>query len=239
MIFTTIYDIIGIYAILFNTDRCSGAVKHQAHKGEGGIDMKDNTVGGKTLLLSILMASPGPLVLGLNLIFGRSATQIADFIRRSAEFLAIVTSYVIFKRITKCGDSSRKRELESKASAFVGCMMCVAGAVMTALALAVDHQNKGNVVPSLVIAGVSAISNAIFWYRYVHLGRMQGIAIFAAQARLYRAKTLIDTCVVLALSAVIIAPNTVLSAVLDLVGSFFMAIYLTLGGIKTLKERKA
>ena len=37
--------------------------------------------GTKTLLLSVLMSAPGPLVVGLGLLAVRSSTQIADFVR--------------------------------------------------------------------------------------------------------------------------------------------------------------
>ena len=52
--------------------------------------------GFKTLLLSVLLSSPGPLVLGIGLTVGRSSTQISDFTRRSAELLAIISSFVVY-----------------------------------------------------------------------------------------------------------------------------------------------
>ena len=42
------------------------------------------------------MSSPGPLVVGLSLIGGNSTTQLADFLRRTIEFLAIVLAFVVF-----------------------------------------------------------------------------------------------------------------------------------------------
>ena len=52
--------------------------------------------GRKTLIMSIIMSSPGPLVVGLSLIYGNSTTQLADFLRRTIEFLAIVLAFVVF-----------------------------------------------------------------------------------------------------------------------------------------------
>ena len=52
--------------------------------------MLEKKSGAKTLLWSVIMSSPGPLVVGLGLLAGSSATQIADFVRRSAELLAII-----------------------------------------------------------------------------------------------------------------------------------------------------
>ena len=58
---------------------------------------KDNTKksGTKTLLWSVIMSAPGPLIIGLGLMVGRSSTQIADFVRRSSELLAIIMAYAI------------------------------------------------------------------------------------------------------------------------------------------------
>ena len=50
--------------------------------------MSDKKSGSRTFLMSVLMSSPGPLVVGLGLLAGRSSTQIADFVRRSSELLA-------------------------------------------------------------------------------------------------------------------------------------------------------
>ena len=59
--------------------------------------MNDKKSGAKTLFWSIIMSSPGPLVVGLGLLAGRSSTQIADFVRRSAELLAIIMSFVVYR----------------------------------------------------------------------------------------------------------------------------------------------
>ena len=78
--------------------------------------MSEKKSGAKTLLMSVIMSSPGPLVVGLGLLSGRSSTQIADFVRRSAELLAIIMSFVIYKLTTKgdvC-DENKKKKLEKK-----------------------------------------------------------------------------------------------------------------------------
>ena len=76
--------------------------------------MSNKKSGTRTLLMSVIMSSPGPLVVGLGLLSGRSSTQIADFVRRSAELLAIIMSFVIYELTTKgdvC-DEDKKRRLE-------------------------------------------------------------------------------------------------------------------------------
>lgn len=62
------------------------------------------------------MSSPGPLVVGLGLLAGRSSTQIADFVRRSSELLAIIMSFVIYKITNKNEnfDENKKALLERR-----------------------------------------------------------------------------------------------------------------------------
>ena len=193
-----------------------------------------------TLLWSVIMSAPGPLVVGLGLLAGRSSTQIADFARRSAELLAIIMSFAVYQATTQNGacDEERRQVLEKRANRFVGCMMCLAGAIMAVLALAVSNEDKGNVIPGLSIAVMGVIANSIFWRRYAHLNRTEPNAMIAVQARLYRAKTMVDISVTTALLSVLIAPGNPVSDWLDLIGSLIVAGYLILCGIKTMYEVK-
>ena len=190
------------------------------------------------MLMSVLMSAPGPLIIGLGLLVGRSSTQIADFIRRSAELLAIIMAYVVYQITTKDGvcDEVRKAKLERLSNIFVGAMMCVGGTFMVALAILSDNADKGNVIPGLVIALLGVIANSIFWVKYTKLNNAEPNAILAVQARLYRAKTLVDGCVTTALLSVVIAPASQLSIWLDFIGSIIVAVYLIWCGIKTIRD---
>ena len=97
--------------------------------------MSNQKSGSRTLLMSVLMSSPGPLVVGLGLLAGRSSTQIADFVRRSSELLAIIMAFVIYKITTKDGscDEVKKAKLERISNTFVGAMMCIGGCFIIAL----------------------------------------------------------------------------------------------------------
>ena len=200
---------------------------------------RENTKSGaRTLLVSVLMSAPGPLVVGLGLLAGRSSTQIADFVRRSSELLAIIMSFVVYKLTTRDGscDEQRKALLERRSNAFVGAMMCLGGAFMIALAFMSDNADKGNVIPGLSIAVMGVIANTLFWRKYTRLNRQEPNAILAVQARLYRAKSLVDTCVTIALLSVAIAPGSPVSAWLDFIGSIIVAAYLVWCGIQTIWE---
>lgn len=194
--------------------------------------------GSRTLLLSVLMSAPGPLVVGLGLLAGRSSTQIADFVRRSAELLAIIMSFAVYQITTKEGahDEKRRARLERKSNIFVGAMMCLGGTFMVLLAFLADNADKGNVIPGLAIAVMGVIANTAFWIKYTRLNKAQPNAILQVQSRLYRAKSLVDGCVTAALLSVVIAPGSPFSHRLDSVGSLIVALYLIYCGIQTVLE---
>ena len=200
---------------------------------------KENKASGsRTMLLSVLMSAPGPLILGLGLMAGRSSTQIADFVRRSAELLGIIMAFIIYQITTKEGacDEGRKEKLERGSNSFVGAMMCLGGTLMVLLALFSGSGDKGNVVPAMCISALGMAANFAFYLKYNRLDRREPNAILRVQARLYRAKALVDTCVTGALLAVLIAPESAVSYWLDFLGSLVVALYLIYCGICTVVE---
>lgn len=203
--------------------------------------MSKNKSGSRTLLWSVIMSSPGPLVVGLGLLAGRSATQIADFVRRSAELLAIVLSFMVYRLTTadEGVDTARKERLERKTNLFVGAMMCLGGGIMLVLAFFSENAEKGNVIPGLTIAVLGVVANTIFWRKYTGLNRKEPNPILAVQARLYGAKSLVDGCVSAALLSVAVLPGSVFSYYFDLVGSVIVALYLIWCGLRTIRERLA
>lgn len=200
--------------------------------------MNDKKSGSRTLLWSVIMSAPGPLVVGLGLLAGRSSTQLADFVRRSAELLAIIMSFLVYRLTTKDSscDAQKRAALERGSNTFVGAMMCIGGSVMVVLALLSENSDKGNVIPGLIIALLGVIANTIFWRRYARLNRAAPNAILSVQARLYRAKSMVDACVTAALLSIVIAPASPLSAWLDFFGSLIVAVYLIWCGIRTVWE---
>ena len=197
--------------------------------------MKERS-GSRTLLMSVLMSSPGPLVVGLGLLVGKSSTQLADFFRRSAELLAIIVAFVVYQLAGNDEDPQKKARLERGSNLFVGAAMCLSGRIMLFLALFSGSSEKGNVSPGLAIALLGVIANSLFWRKYTRLGKQTGSAILAVQGRLYRAKTLVDGCVVIALSSVLLLPGSALSARLDTLGSAIVSLYLLWCGMKTIRE---
>lgn len=197
--------------------------------------MTENKSGKKTLLMSVIMSSPGPLVVGLGLLVGQSSTQVADFVRRSIELLAIILSFVVYCAITnKDGitDEVKKQKYERGTNIFVSVAMVISGAIMIALALASSPSDeKGNVIPGLAIALLGVVANSLFWAKYKKLGAETGNKILLVQSKLYRAKTFVDSSVVIALSVVLFSTNPVVSYYFDLVGTICVSVYLIFTGI--------
>lgn len=192
--------------------------------------------GERTLLASVLLSAPGPLVMGLGLFLGRSSTQLADFIRRTVELAAIIVSWVVYRTTHKSVeiDAARGARLERMANRTVGAAMCLSGAAILLVALLASGGEKGNVVPGLVIALLGVVTNSWFWLRYRALNRASPNAILAVQSKLYRAKSLVDACVTAALVAVVVSPGSAAAHFLDIAGSAAVAVYLTVNGAVTI-----
>ena len=200
---------------------------------------KGKKSGLRTLALSVFMSAYGPIILGLGLTVGHSTTQIADFTRRTAELLALITALIVYILTNKQEmDPEQKRSLERKGNRFSGIIMCVSGFSMLLLSFLSTDGDKGNVVPALVIAFLGAVANSIFWRRYTTLYNGQGNAILGVQARLYGAKTAVDVCVTLALAAVLAFPGTKASYWIDRIGSMLVSLYMIRCGIKTILEQR-
>ena len=201
--------------------------------------MKKQKNGSKTMLTSILMSAPGPLIVGYGLLVGRSATQLADFVRRSAELMALVVAYITFRMTGRDGlETSRIRQMEKRSNLFVGGAMCLSGWIMLLIVLFSENAEQGNVIPGMAVALMGVIANTIFWFRYRKLGIQQNNSILMVQSRLYQAKSMVDLCVTAALLVVLIAPGSAAAFWFDKVGSAVVAGYLCWCGGKTIFELK-
>ncbi len=197
------------------------------------------TPGERTLLASVLLSSPGPVVVGAGLFLGRSSTQLADFVRRTAELAAIIVSWAVFRYANRegAGDGVKKARLEHAAAMGIGLAMCLGGAAMALLAFLSEKGEKGNVVPGLVIAVLGVLTNSWFWLRYRRLDRKDPNRILAVQSRLYRAKSLVDLCVTAALLSVVLSPASSVAFYMDVAGSIAVAAYLLASGAGILRGK--
>ena len=190
--------------------------------------------GRKTLIMSIIMSSPGPLVVGLSLIGGNSTTQLADFLRRTIEFLAIVLAFIVFC-LTSTEDSidhEKKARLEKYANLFVSFSMVISGLIMFGLGIFSQNEDKGNLIPSLAIALLGLTSNGIFWIKYHKMAKATGDELFKTQRSLYGGKIFVDTSIFASLTVVLFSNNPTLSYYFDLAGTICVASYLVTSGMK-------
>lgn len=188
----------------------------------------------RTLLVALLLSAWGPLATGIAVMTGRSTTQLADFVRRSVELIALFISWWVFRRVEREGALDRRKAgLERSAALTVAAAMGISGLVMLSVTLVrLDtFQPGGNVYPGLAIAVLGLVTNAWFWRRYAVLNEENYNTIIAAQSQLYRAKASVDLCVIAALLSVALAPQAPLTRYVDIVGSVAVALYLLWSGV--------
>jgi divalent metal cation (Fe/Co/Zn/Cd) transporter len=194
----------------------------------------------KTLRTALLLSAPGPLVTGYAVILSSSTTQLADFLRRGVELVAIFISWWVFRTLHRNAeiDELQQARLERAAGLSAAGAMVVSGIVLLVVAFSrlSSYQLGGNVTLGLIIASLGLLTNGWFWRRYAALTREQYSAVIASQQGLYRAKTMVDLCVVAALAAVAIAPEHPLTRYIDLLGSAIVAAYLAWSGLRTARH---
>lgn len=212
----------------------------------------------KTLLVSLLLSAPGAVVTGLAVLASASSTQLADFIRRTMEAVALFVSWWVFRRLhgdsaacaasaasaasaVSAPDAAERERLERVAALSVAAAMMVSGVIMIGVALSrlPAFEPGGNVVPGLIIAVLGVLTNGWFWRRYRRLTGERYDAVIAAQQQLYRAKTVVDVCVVGALGMVVVAPRHAATPYVDVLGSVAVAGYLVFSGWRTARSQVA
>ncbi len=195
----------------------------------------------RTLLLALLLSMWAPLATGIAVLLSHSTTQLADFIRRTVELVALFVSWWAFRSLQRnlsltADDRARRETLASRSVA--AAMICSGIAMATIAASRVaDFRPGGNVIVGVVIAILGLITNGWFWRRYAAMTREHFSPIIGAQRQLYRAKTFVDCCVLTALMAVAIAPAHPATRAIDLLGSVAVAAYLMWSGVRTIRLR--
>jgi divalent metal cation (Fe/Co/Zn/Cd) transporter len=194
----------------------------------------------RTLLTALLLSSLGPLVTGLAAFSSRSTTQLADFVRRSIELVALFLSWWVFRRIqrnTVLSKADKSRLERATGLSVAGTMIC-SGMVMLIVSLSRRSvfEPGGKVASGLMIAVLGLITNGWFWWRYTVLTREQYGPVIAAQQKLYRAKASVDLCVVAALTTVVAAATHPATRYVDILGSIAVAGYLLWNGLRTVQS---
>lgn len=194
----------------------------------------------KTLLAALLLSLWAPLATGIAVVLSRSMTQVADFIRRSVELVALLVSWRVFVYLKRKADIDREQHsrLERVAGLSVAAALFCSGAIAVLLAITKlrSFTPGGNVYPGLAIAVMGLATNSWFWLRYTTLTREHYDPIIDAQRHLYRAKALVDLFVIGALSSVAVSPASRFSAYTDGMGSIAVGAYLVWSGLRTARR---
>jgi len=194
----------------------------------------------RTMLVAFLLSSPGPLLTGIAALSSQSATQIADFLRRSSELVALFVAWLVFRKMQK--DCSQDQVFQNKMSRIANltvsiAMICSAVAMfIVGIIRLLVFNVGGKVILGLVIAILGLITNSWFWWRYWSMNREIPDAVIEGQRNLYRAKSCVDLTVVTALMAVLIAPSHPVTQYVDAVGCMIVAFYLFYSGIKMIRQ---
>lgn len=183
----------------------------------------------RTLLVALLLSAWAPFVTGWAVILSQSATQVADFVRRSVELAAVAIAWAIFRRLRRREpEPATAARLERIAAWAVAAALGVSGGITLLLGLrrVVDFAPGGDVRLGLLVAVLGLATNGWFWWRYASFVRERPGRLMEGQRTLYRAKVTVDACVIAALASVALAPGRPATRWIDLAGSFAVALYL-------------
>ncbi|SHI89202.1 cation transporter [Lutispora thermophila] len=196
----------------------------------------------KVMLMSLLLSAPGPIVTGIPAILSHSATQIADFLRRTAELVALFVSWWIYRKHhhNQVYENKYRNHMEHIANLSVSEAMICSGMAMIVVGVfrLFIYNANGNVIMGLIIAALGLLTNSWFWWLYRKMTQEKYNQVIAGQEKLYRAKTCVDLCVVTALTSVAIAPNHPATQYIDAIGCVIVAFYLLYNGVDVLLKSK-
>ncbi len=186
------------------------------------------------MMTALMLSAPGPLITGYAAITSLSATQIADFLRRSSELSAIFVAWLIYRKIqiNLSADDSKRAKLERIANMVVGGAMLISGLAMFGVGVAriFAYEATGDVWLGLIIAVLALIVNTGFFIRYRNMIRERYESVISGQQKLYGAKAIVDFFVVIALTSVALAPKHPAIQYIDALGCMIVACYLLYNG---------
>lgn len=200
-----------------------------------GMERKNISKGEKTMLTAIIFSAPGPIATGIPAILSKSATQIADFIRRSTELIAIIISWLVYKKIHKPDENPVDKERLTRISNLaVTIAMILSGITMFAVGIGrlFSYKVTGKVIIGLITAIMGSLFNSFFALRYKAIVLEHHNPIIERQYKLYKAKAYVDLVVLVALATVFIAPHSQIARYVDAIGCIVVAVYLIHNGIK-------
>lgn len=195
----------------------------------------------KTLVLSVVLSAFGPLVLMVAMFMNTAATQVADFVRRTAELGVLILALWMYKKLSNPLKRSFKRRYESTmyyASASVLSFSALFLTVIIILDILNPSVPEGNVLLGLTVAVLGAVVNSFFFVRYTLFNKERSSAIMDSQGNIYQAKLIVDVNVMIALASVLIFQEGWIGYWIDLTGTAVIVIYLLIRSATLFKKGK-
>lgn len=184
----------------------------------------------KTFIISILLSTPGVIVLFIGALMGKSSTQLADLIRKSLELIALIASFIIFLiTINRHLEKNEETKLNSFVNVIIACSMFVSGIMIVIVSILNLHKERGNVTLSLIISILGVMTNGYLYFKYRKFSKENDS--FHSLQELYKAKTIIDFVVSLSLLIMTLFKEMFFINYVDLCGCLIVVGYLVYTGI--------
>ncbi len=182
----------------------------------------------KILRAAWMVSLLAPLSTGIAQYLGRTTVLLADFLRRSNEFLALLLAWFVFIKVCQAeqeGEEDKANKLERISSSFMSLVMLISGGVVfySAISQLLSPEPPGWLIPGMLINGGGLLVNGYFWYKNYQLNKKNNTVLMANQWRFYRAKTLMDLVVLTSLLIINFQLLGELSWLSDPVGSIIVA----------------
>ncbi len=190
----------------------------------------------RLLLKAWLLSMWAPLGTGVAFYFNPSATQLADALRRTSELIGVFLAWWAARKISSPKGTypeEAKERLESMVGLALGTVMMVSAATIlyTAVRHLITPEPTGWIVPGVLVATGGAVVNGWFWRTGKGLSQDSSTLIIESHWRLYRAKTLLDLCVLATLAASHLLREVPWSTYIDPLGSLVLVGFLLYSGI--------
>ena len=198
----------------------------------------------KTLRYGWMIGVWAILPASVSFFLGKSHTLLADLIKRICETLVLFFSWVAFKKGLR-GETEKYHyghgKLEDLVSLFFGQVILLSAGVIVFIALQrmSSPRPHGNLYFGILVALVDAIVNGYFWKRNHALARLASTPLIESQWRLYKAKTVVNVCVLASLVLCVFLGNSASATSVDVVGSFVVALYLMQSAYGLLKINRS
>lgn len=198
---------------------------------------KDNKKSLNTLIKATIIGILGTTISGFVAHTGSSTTMYMDFCRSLIETITTVVSFFVFVRINNTKNiSNLNHEIVKKNIRFSTgiIMICTSFLLASVNILSFSTtQKEGNNIPSFITTAICVCINFSIYRNYHKALSHKFDHIIKAQHTMYRAKTCINSFVLLMLTIMIIAPTWKAVPYIDLIGTLIISSFMFYEGVRS------